>query len=265
MSLIGSSELSQLGIALRTRILSNDRVDQALAHEDDLDEFYHLFGHECCYAQIWSRELLAPSTRSLVTVAMLAVQGPLSETLGVHIRGALRNGCTRAELRQVLAMVTWYAGVPVGSAATKTVRAALAKAPEAQASATLRKSVCLDGVDLVARGRELRLRLLGPQASEQSKAASGAHETYLRMRDGHYFGVLWSNEDLSLKQRCLVLLGVIFGASRYDDLKTWLRAAIRVECSAEELEEVLLTASAYCGALSYERARETLLEVLAES
>ncbi|MDO8276517.1 MAG: carboxymuconolactone decarboxylase family protein [Burkholderiaceae bacterium] len=137
MSLIGSSELSQLGIALRTKILSNDRVDQALAHEDDLDEFYHLFGHECCYAQIWSRELLAPSTRSLVTVAMLAVQGPLSETLGVHIRGALRNGCSRA---------------------------------------TARKSVSLDGVDLVARGRELRLRLLGPQASEKTKVASGAHE-----------------------------------------------------------------------------------------
>ena len=131
----GDPHLYKLGAELRAEVQGPQRLSQALRDEDDLDEFYHLFGHECCYAQVWSRSGLSRLERALTTFSMIAALGPSSDTLRVHVRGATRSGCSRAQLRQVLAMVTWYAGVPVGQQATATVRAPLKDLPEAEARA----------------------------------------------------------------------------------------------------------------------------------
>src|SRR5438045_234939 len=110
MSLIGDPELYKLGAQLRAEVQGAERVNQALRDEDDLDEFYHLFGHEVCYAQVWSRGGLSRQERALAIFTMIAAFGPASPVLRVHARGVIRSGCTRAQLRQVLAMLTWYAG-----------------------------------------------------------------------------------------------------------------------------------------------------------
>jgi alkylhydroperoxidase/carboxymuconolactone decarboxylase family protein YurZ len=135
MKFAADTELYELGARLRGEIQGPERLSQALRDEDDLDEFYHLYGHECCYAQVWARDTLSRLERSLVTFSMIAALGPQSGTLGVHVRGAVRNGCTRAHLRQVLAMLTWYAGVPTGCQATETVRKALKSIPESAVQA----------------------------------------------------------------------------------------------------------------------------------
>lgn len=261
MSTVGDARMYQLGAQLRGEVQGPERLDQALRDEDDLDEFYHLFGHECCYAQVWTREGLSRLERALATFSMIAALAPGSSTLRVHSRGAIRSGCTRAQLRQVLAMVTWYAGVPIGCQATETVRAALAGIHEAQARERQAAPPAPPAsVDLIARGRELRARVLGEQGSDSATGAHGAHE---RMLDSHYFGVLWSNTDLTLKHRCLVLLGVMCGANRLDDAQTWFAAALRLGYRADELEEVVLSAGAYCGELTYSKARMALRAALA--
>ena len=262
MGLFGDPELYRRGAELRGEILGRERLNQALANEDDLDEYYHLYGHECCYAQIWSRDALPRLDRALTIAAMLAALGPSSETLRVHTRGCIRAGATRAQLRQVLAMVTWYAGVPTGSQATATIRAALKDVPEAAArERAVNPPSSGQPVDLESRGRELRKRVLG-EASDRGSAESDAYKVYARMRDTHYFGMLWSNPDLSLRQRALVLIGVICGSNRLDDAETWFGAALRVGCQRDELEDALLAASLYCGELVYARVRRALLNVV---
>lgn len=261
MTFLADPNLYNLGARLRGEIQGPERLSQALRDEDDLDEFYHLYGHECCYAQVWVRDSLSRLERSLVTFSMIATLGPQSSTLGVHVRGALRNGCTRAQLRQILAMVTWYAGVPTGAQATETVRKALKSIPEADKQTASSPRPSTEGVDLVVRGQELRHRVLGDWLEDKTQSSHGAHE---RMQDSHYFGVLWSNEDLTLKHRCLVLLGVLCGANRLNEAPTWFSAALRLGCTAEELEEVVLSAAAYCGELVYTPLRKALLGVLAD-
>ena len=261
MGIRGIPELYERGAQLRAEVLGKERLQQALADEDDLDEYYHLYGHECAYAQVWARTGLTRQDRALAIAAMLAALGPSSETLQVHTRGCIRAGCSREQLRQVLAMVTWYAGVPLGSQATKTVRAALQAVPEPEARQRRSNSLSPPAApDLVPRG-PLRARVLGPELRHDGKdsAACAAHE---RMQDTHYFGVLWGNDELSLKQRVLVLLGVICGSNRLDDAATWFAAALRLGCEREELEEVLLSAGIYCGELNYARARRALLDAL---
>lgn len=263
MSTIGDLELYQRGAQLRGEILGRERLEQALAKEDDLDEFYHLFGHECCYAQVWSRNGITRKDRSLAIVSMLAALGPGSETLQVHVRGAIRNGCSRAQLRQILAMVTWYAGVPVGSMATVTIRVALNKVPEAEARSS-EASISDAAGDLAERGRQIRKKLFGEQ-TPGATSESGAHAAHERALDTHYFGVLWSNMDLTLKERCFVLLGVMCGSNKMDDAELWIGAALRAGCQREEIEEILLSAAFYCGELIYAGARRALLAVLAKS
>ena len=261
MTLFGDSELYRRGAQLRGEILGRERLEHALANEDDLDEYYHLYGHECAYAQVWSRDGFPRLDRALTIAAMLAALGPSSETLRVHMRGCIRAGCTRAQLRQVLAMVTWYAGVPIGSQATATVRSALQDVPEPEARQRAVNPPAAGSVDLERRGRELRIRVLG-EVPESVSSQSEAHKAHERIRDTHYFGVLWSNTDLSLRQRALVLIAVICGSNRMDDAETWFAAALRVGCQSEELEEVLLAAAIYCGELTYARARRALISVL---
>lgn len=259
MAFCGDSELYRRGAELRGEILGRERLEQALRDEDDLDVFYHLYGHECAYAQVWSRDGLPRFERALVIAAMLAALGPGSETLRVHTRGCVRAGATRAHLRQVLAMVTWYAGVPTGSQATATVRAALKAIPEpgaAQPASSHAPS------DLVASGSALRRKILGVSAT-QASPSSAVHDAHERMQDTHYFGVLWANTDLTLKQRALVLLGVICGANRMHDAERWFAAALRLGCTAEELEELLLSAGVYCGELAYAEARHAFLSAMA--
>src|SRR5437868_2369596 len=176
MSFIGDPRLYELGATLRGEVQGPERLSQALRDEDDLDEFYHLFGHECCYAQVWARAGLSRVDRALATFSMIAALGPASGTLLVHVRGAIRSGCSRAQLQQVLAMLTWYAGVPVGQQATATVRAALIDVPEAEApQRPIATAVSANG-DLAACGRELRARVLGDTRSDASGA--DAHDAH---------------------------------------------------------------------------------------
>src|SRR5690606_38978890 len=99
MGMKADEGLYERGAALRAEVLGPERLQQALRDEDDLDVFYHLYGHECCYAQVWSRDGLSRLERALSIAAMLAAQGPSSETLRVHTRGCIRAGATRAHLR----------------------------------------------------------------------------------------------------------------------------------------------------------------------
>lgn len=257
MSFIGDTDLYNLGARLRGEVQGPERLQQALRDEDDLDEFYHLFGHEVCYAQVWSRDALSREERALAIFTMIAALGPRSGALRVHTRGVIRSGGTRAQLRQVLAMLTWYAGNPIGAQATETVREALKDIQDPGAQRHPQTVVPVPAADLLARGRELRLKVLGE--SRRDSAAGSAHEAHERLLDSHYFGVLWSNTDLTLKQRCLVLLAILCGANRLDDASTWFAAALRLGYKPDELEEFVLCVGVYCGELTYSCVRRALL------
>ena len=63
------------------------------------------------YGDVWQRPALPPATKSLVMVAMMAAAGHANE-LGVHIKGALKNGCSADEIRDVLLLLALYCGIP---------------------------------------------------------------------------------------------------------------------------------------------------------
>lgn len=99
------------GLAVRRAVLGDEYVDHAISSADALSEPLQKLVTEYCWGEIWTRNGLERKTRSLLNIAMLAVMNRPDE-LSLHLGGALRNGCSKEEIREVILQVGIYAGVP---------------------------------------------------------------------------------------------------------------------------------------------------------
>lgn len=100
----------QLGLKIRREVLGPEYVDSALADADGFLRLFHDFTHEFCWAGIWSRRGLTRKVRSMLCLAMTtALNQP--HAVRLHVRSALRNGCTREEIGEVLLQAAVYCGV----------------------------------------------------------------------------------------------------------------------------------------------------------
>lgn len=115
------------GLATRRKVLGDAYVDRALDAADDFSWPMQELVTEFCWDAIWNRPALPRPTRSLINIAMLMALNRPHE-LKAHIIGALRNGCTAEEIREVLLQGAVYCGVPAGVDAFRIAREALAEA-----------------------------------------------------------------------------------------------------------------------------------------
>jgi 4-carboxymuconolactone decarboxylase len=99
------------GMQIRRAVLGDDYVDKATANIDDFTEDIQKMVTTYCWGEIWGREGLDRRTRSIINLAMISALNRPHE-LAAHLRGALNNGLTRAEIKEILLQVGIYAGVP---------------------------------------------------------------------------------------------------------------------------------------------------------
>ena len=99
------------GLEIRTAVLGAEYVNRALADADSFTKPFQDLVTEYCWGAVWGREELPRKTRSMLTLAMIAVLNRPRE-LRTHIRAALTNGVTRDEIRETFMQVAVYAGVP---------------------------------------------------------------------------------------------------------------------------------------------------------
>jgi 4-carboxymuconolactone decarboxylase len=111
----------QRGLQMRSAVLGKEYVDKAIQSADEFNRPLQDLVTEYCWGAVWGREGLTPKTRSMLNLAMLCALNRPHE-LKVHIEGALRNGVTRDEIREVFLQVAIYAGVPAAVDAFRTAR-----------------------------------------------------------------------------------------------------------------------------------------------
>jgi 4-carboxymuconolactone decarboxylase len=104
--------LYRRGMRTRRQVLGEARERQIESTEDDFSAPLREFTTRYVWGEFWSSKGLPRKTRSLINVALLAALKCRHE-LKVHVRGALNNGCTPAEIREVFRQCAIYAGVPV--------------------------------------------------------------------------------------------------------------------------------------------------------
>ena len=108
-----NKELFEKGLAIRKSVIGAEFVDKALASADDFNMPLQELVTEYCWGAVWGREGLDRKTRSLLNLAMISCLNRPHE-LRLHIAGALKNGVSRDEIREVFMQVAIYAGVPAG-------------------------------------------------------------------------------------------------------------------------------------------------------
>ncbi|KPF42014.1 4-carboxymuconolactone decarboxylase [beta proteobacterium AAP51] len=104
-------ERYEQGLATRRAVLGADYVDAAIASADDFNRPLQELVTEYCWGDIWNRPGLDRRTRSLLNLAMLTALNRPHE-LKLHVKGALNNGATKEEIREVLMQTAIYCGVP---------------------------------------------------------------------------------------------------------------------------------------------------------
>ena len=110
------NERRERGLKIRREVLGDDHVDRAQAGSTPLTRDFQDLITRYAWREIWSRPGLDRRTRSCITVAMTVVLNR-PEELKLHLRGALRNGVTVDELREVLLQTAVYCGIPAANAA----------------------------------------------------------------------------------------------------------------------------------------------------
>lgn len=99
------------GLARRKQVMGEDFVANALGRATDFTMPMQQYITRNAWGDVWQRDGLDLKTRSLITVAMLTALGKQHELKG-HVRGALNNGATTAEIQEVLLHASIYCGVP---------------------------------------------------------------------------------------------------------------------------------------------------------
>lgn len=116
------------GLEIRKAVLGNEFVENSFKTADDFTRPMQELTTEYCWGYVWAREGLDRRTRSLLNLAMLSALNRPDE-LKLHVRGALTNGVTRVEIREVFLQVEAYCGVPAGVDAFRIAREVLAERP----------------------------------------------------------------------------------------------------------------------------------------
>ena len=112
------------GKQVRSEVLGAEHVRRSLATASDFARPIQELVTEYCWGEVWSRPGLGRRERSLVNIAMLTALNR-SHELGIHVRGALNNGCTVSEIQEVLLQAAIYCGVPAAMEALRVAEAAI--------------------------------------------------------------------------------------------------------------------------------------------
>ncbi len=114
------------GLKTRREVLGSEYVDRALAGADEFTQPFQEFVTIHAWDAVWNRPGLDRRTRSIINLAVLTALGR-SHELALHTRGALNNGVTPEEIREVFIQLAGYAGFPAAVEAFRTVQPIIAE------------------------------------------------------------------------------------------------------------------------------------------
>jgi 4-carboxymuconolactone decarboxylase len=119
--------LFEQGLKTRREVLGAEHVDAAIQSADDFNRPMQELVTQYCWGDVWNRPGLDRRTRSLLNLAMLTALNRPHE-LKLHVKGAIRNGVTKDEIREVFLQTAIYCGVPAAIDSFRNAREAFKEA-----------------------------------------------------------------------------------------------------------------------------------------
>ena len=118
-----NQELFDQGLKTRREVLGAEYVDNTLRNADEFSMPMQEHVTQYCWGDIWNRPGLDRRTRSFLNLAMITALNRPHE-LKLHVRGAIQNGVTKEEIREVFLQAAIYCGVPAAIDSFRTAREA---------------------------------------------------------------------------------------------------------------------------------------------
>ncbi len=200
--------------------------------------------------EIWSRPQLSRRDRSLVVISMLTALNRETE-LRFHVAGGLNHGLTRDEVDEIMVQIAPYAGMPTALGGAGAVAAVFAQrdgtetresppAPMEPKDDAQRRA---DGLDFLKT--LLGVPDLDPKATEAAILDQQGEMGNLVI--DYAFGDVWVRPQLSRRDRSLIVVSVLTAQNLSHELGIHLSGALNHGVTRREIEEVMITASLYCG------------------
>jgi 4-carboxymuconolactone decarboxylase len=123
----GKSDAWKRGYAARSKVLGEHYVEKAFADADDFTRDLQDYLTEHAWGASWAREGLDFKIRSMINLAMITALNRPHE-FEIHLRGALRNGVTKEEIREILLQTAVYCGAPAALDSFRIAKKVLAEA-----------------------------------------------------------------------------------------------------------------------------------------
>ena len=116
-----ASDQYETGLNIRKEVLGEEYVDAAMAKADDFNRDFQEMVTEYCWGGSWGRGVLSKQQRSMLNLGMLVALNRPHE-FKLHFLGALTNGVSLKEIREVLIQIAIYCGIPAGVEAFRIAR-----------------------------------------------------------------------------------------------------------------------------------------------
>lgn len=114
----------EAGLKARSEVLGAEYVDKAIKGANDFNRDFQELVTEYCWGTCWGNDVLSRKERSMLNLGMLAALGRMHE-FELHFRGAINNGLTREQLREILTQIAVYCGIPAGVESFRIARKVL--------------------------------------------------------------------------------------------------------------------------------------------
>ena len=101
------------GLEMRKQVLGAEYVEKSMSGANDFNREFQQLVTEYAWGQCWGSEVLSKKERSILNLGMLAALGRMHE-FELHFKGAVRNGLTADQLKEVLTQIAVYCGIPAG-------------------------------------------------------------------------------------------------------------------------------------------------------
>ena len=134
-----ADKLFDAGVKIRKKVLGAEYVDRQLGNADDFTMPMQMLATKSAWGMVWTRPGLPRKVRSMLNIAFLVALNKADE-LELHLSGAVRNGVTKNEIREILLQSAIYCGYPAALGGFRIARAFFAKQRGRKTVATKNKT-----------------------------------------------------------------------------------------------------------------------------
>jgi 4-carboxymuconolactone decarboxylase len=192
---------------------------------------------------IWSRPGLSRRDRSLIVITILTTLNQLTQ-LRTHVQGGVNHGLSQAEVEEIMVQLAGYAGFPRAIDGMTTARAAMAAQQGVDALPPSPPAERKEDEQRSADAKAVMSRL----SANQPPGGVGVNMGSFTGSAGRFaFGELWARDQLSRRDRSLVVCATLTTQDKPTELRFHLQGALNHGVTLEELEELMVTVIGYVG------------------